>query len=61
MQEQLKKAEELFLDMDVRRQGLKLSVDQLEERLLDVQVSRRPSPALLLVGKAETLPFPPEF
>jgi len=54
MQEQLKKAEELFLDMDVRRQKLKLSVDQLEERLLDVQVSFRPSPVLLLISKDET-------
>jgi hypothetical protein len=37
-QEQLKRAEELFADMDVRRQQLKLSVGMLEERLLDFQV-----------------------
>lgn len=37
LEEQLKKAEEAFTDMDMRRRQLKLSVDQLEERLLDVQ------------------------
>ena len=40
-QEQLKKAEELFMDLDIRRQQLKLGVDQLEDRLQDVQVSYR--------------------
>ena len=38
MQEQLKAAEELWFDMDARRKQLKLSVDQLEERLVQVQV-----------------------
>lgn len=42
-QEQLAKTEELFYDMDARRKQLKLSVDQLEERLLEVQVPARPS------------------
>ena len=38
-EEQLKKAEELFADMDSRRQQLKLGVTQLEERLLEVQAT----------------------